>query len=254
MKPSPIAIALAFTCCVSLGCRVMADDTPAPIPAAAAEANNSHDLEQSARLKQGLDLAAKGNREVAIRDYYDPVIAYYEGIYSDKRKHYFSARGATEALLYALDGARTKTDTVVVSRNWVEAHFMKGFVLVELGQLNAALAELDAALKLAPNNSQVRAEVGSLYTREKDYSKALESYKRAEQDAEFSPPEAKTLDHVRAYHGLGYAYTELGQWDNAEEMYQKALAIDSNDQHSLKELQYIQQQRNAHSAPVTPQP
>jgi hypothetical protein len=33
-------------------------------------------------------------------------------------------------------------------------------------------------------------------------------------------------------------------------MYRKALAIDSNDQHSLKELQYIQQRRNAHSAPV----
>jgi tetratricopeptide (TPR) repeat protein len=60
-----------------------------------------------------------------------------------------------------------------------------------------------------------------------------------------APPEAKTLDRARAYHGLGYAYTELGQWDNADKMYRKALAIDSNDPHSLKELQYIQQRRNA---------
>jgi tetratricopeptide (TPR) repeat protein len=253
MKLSHIVTALAFTCCVSLGCRVMADDTPAPIPDAAAQANNAHDLEQSALLKQGLDLAAKGSLQVAIRDYYDPVIAYYEGTYSNKHKHYFSARGVTEALLYALDGAKTKTDTLVVSRNWVEAHFVKGFALVDLGQLNAAHAEFDAALKLAPHNSQVRAELGSLYNRQKDFSKALESYQRAEQDTEFSPPEAKILDRARAYHGLGYAYTELGQWDNADKMYRKALAIDSNDQHSLKELQYIQQQRNAHSAPVAAQ-
>jgi tetratricopeptide (TPR) repeat protein len=243
MKLSHIVTALAFTCCVSLGCRVMADDTPAPpIPDAAARANNTHDLEQSALLEQGLELAAKGSLEAAIHDYYDPVIAYYEGTYNNKHKHYFSARGVTEALLYALDGAKTKTDTLVVSRNWVEAHFVKGFALVELGQLNAAHGEFDAALTLAP--------LGSLYNRRKDFSKALESYQRAEQDAEFSPPEAKTLDRTRAYRGLGYAYTELGQWDNADQMYRQALAIDSNDQHSLKELQYIQQQRNAHS----PQP
>jgi tetratricopeptide (TPR) repeat protein len=157
-------------------------------------------------------------------------------------------------LLYALDGAKNKMDTLVVSRNWVEAHFVKGFALVDLGQLDAAHAEFDAALNLAPHNSQVRAELGSLYNRQRDFSKALESYQRAEQDTEFSPPEAKTIDRVRTYHGLGYAYTELGQWDNADEMYRKALAIDSNDQLSLKELQYIQQRRNAHSAPMPPSP
>jgi tetratricopeptide (TPR) repeat protein len=250
MKLARIATALGFTCCLVLARPVTADDAPAPTPGEAAQANNAHDLEQSARLEQGLDLAAKGSLQVAIRDYYDPVIAYYEGTYNDKHKHYFSARGVTEALLYALDGAKTKTDTLVVSRNWVEAHFMKGFALVDLGQLDAARVEFDAALKLGPHNSQVRAELGSLYNRQKDFSKALESYQRAEQDVEFSPPEAKTLDRVRAYHGLGYAYTELGQWDKADEMYRKALAIDSNDQRSLKELQYIQQQRAAHAAPV----
>jgi tetratricopeptide (TPR) repeat protein len=250
MKLAHLVTALGFACCISLGCHVMADPTPAPIPAAAAQTNDAHDREQSALLQQGLVLAAKGSFEVAIRSYYDPVIAYYEGTYNNEHKHYFSARGMAEALLYALDGAKTRTDTVVVSRNWVEAHFVKGFALVNLGQLNAARAEFDAALKLAPHNSQVRAELGSLYNRQKDFPKALETYQRAEQDVEFSPPEAKTLDRARAYRGLGYAYTELGQWDNAVKMYREALAIDSNDQLSLKELQYIQHQRNANSAPV----
>lgn len=250
MKLSQIITALAFAFCIGLGCPAMSDDTPAPIPDAAAQATSAHDLQQAAVLKRGLDLAAKGNREIAIRDYYDPVIAYYEGTYNDKDKHYFSARGVTEALLYALDGAKTKTDTLVVSRNWMEAHFVKGYALVDLGQLDAARAEFDAALKLAPHNSRVRAEIGSLYNRQKEFAKALESYQLAEQDTEFSPPEAKTLDRVRAYHGLGYSYTELGQWDNAEEMYRKALSIDSCDHHSLEELRYIQQERVAHAAPV----
>jgi len=131
---------------------------------------------------------------------------------------------------------------------------VKGFALVDLGQLDAAQVEYDAALKLAPHNSQVRAELGSLYNRQKDFAKALENYQRAEQDAEYSPPEAKTLDYVRAYHGLGYAYTELGQWDDADKMYRKALAIDSNDRHSLNELQYIQQHRKVRIAPAVQQP
>jgi hypothetical protein len=43
---------------------------------------------------------------------------------------YFNARSETEALLYAMQGAVDETAVTVVSRNWVEAHFMKGFALV----------------------------------------------------------------------------------------------------------------------------
>lgn len=251
MRAAHIVTALACTGCLSMGCRVMADDTPPPPPdIASPETNNAHDLEEAALLKQGLDLVAKGDRETAIRDCYDEVIAYYERTYTDNHKQYFSARGVTEALLYTLEGAKTKTDTLVLSRNWLEAHFLKGFALVDLGQLDAAHTEFDAALKLAPHNSQVRAELGSLYNRQKDFTKALETYQRAIDDAEYSPPEAKTLDRVHAYHGLGYAYTELQQWDDAEKAYRKSLDIDPKNTLSLKELIYIQQKRNAHTGTV----
>jgi len=251
MKLSRIVAGLAFTCCLMLWYQVMADDgSPAPIAGPPARSNKAPDLEQSALLKQGLDLAAKGSLQGAIRDCYDPVIAYYERTYNDKRKHYFSARGAAEALLYVVEGANTNTATLVVSRNWVEAHFLKGFALVDLGQLDAARAEYDAALKLAPDNSQVRAEIGSLDNRQRKFDEALESYQRAEEDSQYSPPEAKSLDRIHAYHGLGYAYTELRQWDKADEMYRKALEIDSNDHHALNELQYIQHQRTAQETPT----
>ncbi|HEY6926189.1 MAG TPA: tetratricopeptide repeat protein [Steroidobacteraceae bacterium] len=250
MKAARIVTALACIYCLSPGCRAMADDTSAPPLDASAESNRAHDLEQSALFKQGLELAAKGDREAAIHDCYDPVIAYYERTHADSHKQYFSARSTAEALLYALEGAKTNTDTLVVSRNWLEAHFLKGFTLIDLRQLDAAHAEFDAALKLAPHNSQVRAELGSLYNRQGDFTKALETYQRAVDDAEFSPPEAKTLDRVHAYHGLGYAYTELHQWDEAEKAYRKSLDIDPKNTLSLKELSYIQQQRKAHPESV----
>jgi hypothetical protein len=57
MKLARIVTALGFTCCIVLARPVTADDAPAPTQGEAAQANNAHDLEQSARLKQGLDLA-----------------------------------------------------------------------------------------------------------------------------------------------------------------------------------------------------
>jgi hypothetical protein len=98
MKLVPVVSALVFVGCVSIGYRIMAADAPATTPDAAAQATNAHDVEQAVLLKQGLDLAAKGDRQTAIHEYYDPVIAYYERTYADSHKHYFSARGLTEAL------------------------------------------------------------------------------------------------------------------------------------------------------------
>jgi tetratricopeptide (TPR) repeat protein len=221
-----------------------------PAPVAGPQARDK-DAEQWARLQQGLALAGGGNPRAAISQFYDPVIAFYEITYTDPHQHYFSARSTAEALMYAVEGAKEHTATTVVSRNWVEAHFMKGYALVDSQDLDAARAEYERALKLAPHNSQVRAEVGSLYNRQKDFTKALETYHIAEMDSEFSPPEAKDLDRARAWRGQGYAYVELRQWDDAERMYRQSMALDKSDQHSQQEIQYIQRQRNA-QGPDTP--
>jgi Flp pilus assembly protein TadD len=219
-------------------------------PVAGTQASDKLDAEQRARLLLGLAVATGGNPNprAAISEFYDPVIAFYEATYTDKRQRYFSARSETEALLYSMQGAVDQAATTVVSRNWVEAHFMKGFALVDLQQLDAARVEYETALKLAPHNSQVLAELGDLYNREKNFTKALETFRLAETDSEYSPPEAKDHDRARAWRGQGYAYTELKQWDVAEKMYRQSLALDKNDQRSVQELQYIQKQRSAQAA------
>lgn len=218
------------------------------VPAADTQSSNKFDAEQSERLQRGLALATGGNPRAAISEYYDPVIASYEAMYTDSHWRYFSARSLAEALLYTVQGANAHAATKVVSRNWTESHFLKGYALVDLHELDAARVELEAALKLAPHNSQVLAELGGVYNQQKNFTKALEAYQLAEEDSAYSPPEAKNIDRARACRAQGYAYVELRQWDDAERMYRQSLALDKNDQHSQQEIKYIQQQRSGQGA------
>lgn len=241
----PACLRVAFAASLYLfapGCLLGEPADQMPVPG---HQVNDKDAEQSARLQQGVALATGGNPRAAISQFYDPVIAFYETTYADHTQRYFSARSVAETLLYMIRGAKDHVATTVVSRNWVEAHFLKGYSLDDLQDQDAARAEYETALKLAPDNSQVLAELGGLYNRQKDFNKALETYRLAETDSEYSPPEAKDLDRARAWRGQGYAYVELHQWDDAERMYRQSLALDKTDRHSQQEIQYIQRQRNA---------
>jgi tetratricopeptide (TPR) repeat protein len=239
-------LAMALTLTIGLFCGGRSVPQAAdPSPAAETQASDKLDAEQYSRLLQGMERESRGNPQAAISEFFDPVIAFYESTYADKRQRYFSARSEAEALAYLLQATVDKTEARVVSRNWVEAHYLKGYALVDLQKLDAARVEYEAALKLAPHNSQVLGQLGDLYNRQKDFSKALETYRLAETDSEYSPPEVKDQDRARAWRGQGYAYTELQQWDDADKMYRQSLALDKNDQRSLQELQYIQKQRHA---------
>lgn len=240
---SCLATALALAICLFVGGRSLGE-SGAQAPVAGTRAN-IRDAEQSGRLQQGLQLATGGNPRLAISQFYDPVIAFYEATYADHSQRYFSARSLPEALLYLAEAAKVHRATTVVSRNWVEAHFLKGYALVDMQDLDGARVEFETALELAPHNSQVRAELGGLYNRQKDFTKALQTYQLAEVDSEYSPPEAKDLDRARAWRGQGYAYVELRRWDDAERMYRQSLALDKSDQHSQREIQYIEKQKSA---------
>jgi tetratricopeptide (TPR) repeat protein len=243
---APLMVALC-----SFDARILFAEPADPQPVAGSQVDDKLDAEQSARLQQGIALATSGNPRAAISQFYDPVITFYETTYTDPHQHYLSARSTTEALLYLVEGANQHSATTVVSRNWVEAHFLKGYALVDLQDLDAAHAEYERALKLAPRNAQVRCELGNIYNLRKEFTKALETYHIAEIDSEYSPPEAKDLDRARAWRGQGYAYVELRQWDDAERMYRQSMALDKSDRHSQKEIEYIQKQRSA-QGPDTP--
>jgi tetratricopeptide (TPR) repeat protein len=249
MKLARLSAALLIALCLLAERSTLAES---PRAGTETQAGDQRDAEQSARLQQGMALAGGGNPRAAISQFYDPVIAFYETTNADKSQRYFSARSTTEALLYLAESANQHASATVVSRNWVDAHFLKGYALVDLQDLDAARAEYEKALGLAPHNAQVRGELGNLHNLRKEFTQALETYHIAEIDSEYSPPETKDGDRARAWRGEGYAYVELRQWDDAERMYRQSLSLDKSDRHSLQEIQYIQKQRKAEGPGAPP--
>jgi tetratricopeptide (TPR) repeat protein len=199
--------------------------------------------EQAARLGQGVALANSGKLQDAIVQYYDPVIATYESAYADKAQRYYSSRTVAEGLMYAGEAANAHTAAMGLSKNWAYAHFLKGYALVDLGQLDPARTELETALQLSPHNAQFLSELANLDYTQMDNAKALQLYQRAETDTEFSPPQSKDLELSRAWRGQGFVYIRMKRLDDAEKLYRQCLALDSNDKRALQEIQYIHSQR-----------
>lgn len=198
------------------------------------------DARAVALLADGQRLLAQKNATESI-PYFDKVIAIYQAKHANKKVKYLSARDRAESLYYLLQAAAedSRRKTVVTSSNWPDAHYLKGYALIELGRYAEAATELDRAVTLSPQNSLYLSERGALYQMEKDWAQALKSFELAVSAAEFSPSDKKNAELGRAWRGLAYTYVELEQIDDAEAVLQKCIELDPNDQKARRELDYI---------------
>jgi tetratricopeptide (TPR) repeat protein len=173
----------------------------------------------------------------------DQIINAYKTHYVGSKQKIFCARTSAETLGVLLKAAVDKNNAIALSFIWSDAYFMKAYALEDLGRMGEAKAMLQQALKLSPFNAQYLAEMGQVYAREKNWSKAEQLYREAEDNAPLSPPEARAGDLGRARRGLGYVLVELGKLDEAEKKYQQCIAADPNDTKAKAELQYVREQK-----------
>jgi tetratricopeptide (TPR) repeat protein len=76
-----------------------------------------------------------------------------------------------------------------------------------------------ATAAVAPSGQQIHNNLGDVYARQGDFSRAVEEFKKA---IEINP------NYADAYHNLGNTYQAMGQLDLAMENYQKAVSINPN--------------------------
>jgi len=173
----------------------------------------------------------------------DSVISAYKAHYGDAKQKIYCARTPEESLGVLLKAAADKNNAIALSARWSDACFMKAYALEDLGRTAEAKASLQEALKMSPFNAQYLAEMGQIYAREKNWPKAEQLYREAEDNASLSPPVSKAEDLARARRGLGYVFVELGKLDEAEKKYQQCIAANPNDTKAKAELQYVRQRK-----------
>jgi tetratricopeptide (TPR) repeat protein len=173
----------------------------------------------------------------------DAVISAYKAHYGDSKQKIFCARSPEESLGLMMKAAVDKNNAIALSFIWSDAYFLKAYALEDLGRMGEAKATLQQALKMSPFNAQYLAEMGQIYAREKNWSKADQLYREAEDNASLSPPANKADDLAKARRGLGYVLVELGKLDEAEKKYQQCIAANPNDGKAKAELQYVREQK-----------
>lgn len=200
-----------------------------------------NDAKQTQILNAGAKLLKEQCPAEAIEDYFDKVIASYEAMYPAGAKATYCARSPTESLLYLMQSAADKKDSVVIGPAWCDAYFLRAYGLIDLGRYAQARDSLEKAIAMSPKNAHYLSELASLYRRENEWKEALTKYEIAAQLArDFSPPESKVIELGEALRGKGYVLVELGRLKEAEATYKQCLEINSADKAATGELGYVQ--------------
>lgn len=196
-------------------------------------------------LDRGYRELSQRNPKKAIREL-DLAIARCQRDYPPDGPVVFASRGPTETIYYLLTAAAEEEsrDTITIGPACAEALYLKGYAMLDLGEVEQAHTLVAQAIAMAPVNSRFLSELGHIYHTKREWEKALAAFVRAEEAAEtFSPDDVKELELSRAKRGVGYSLIELGRLDEAESKFNECLDINNDDERAKRELDYIRHLR-----------
>jgi tetratricopeptide (TPR) repeat protein len=179
----------------------------------------------SADVKQGFNLIRRGKQEQAVK-LFDKVIA--EG-----QMH---LAGDTRPRLCRLGGGTAGDTSVSIDPAVCDAHFGKGFALIDLGRGDLAETELGKAAQMAPTNAHFANEYAELFKARRDWQKSYDGFARAWSivDRATTGPDASVA--ARALRGMGFNKAAMGQYDEAEALYTQSLQYDPSNPIAKAEL------------------
>jgi Flp pilus assembly protein TadD len=111
------------------------------------------------------------------------------------------------------------THTLRVTRDNALAHQELGNALLLSGDVDGAIVELEAALKLVPDFPQAHNNLGSALGTKQRFEEAVAHFRASLRGA----------DSAETHHNLGFALAGLGRKDEAFREYESALALDPDD-------------------------
>lgn len=205
--------------------------------------------EQMAKmLEEGEGVLKGGNPELAISKYFEPVNQdfMHETAKVGANDEVYASHGATETTAYTAkiakknEGAQTQTKLVVVDGVWTDALILKARAQIQLQKISQAKSTLDMATIISPAYPGVWLELASVYDAEKNWDKALENYKNAENFAGALEDKEKQKQVMCAsLNGQGNALTELKKLDDAAAVYTRCLKFVKDDATAAQGRQHV---------------
>jgi len=113
--------------------------------------------------------------------------------------------------------------------DYAATHLALASAYLQLGREEEALAELERAAELAPDNSFIQAQLGRLYLKREDLAKSVAALERAR---ELEPEEAQ----IRYWLGAAYYFRSYADAKSAVAELEKAVELDPEDAESQTRL------------------
>lgn len=182
-------------------------------------------FDAGADVKQAFNLIRRGKQEQAVK-LFDKVI-------TQGQMH---LAGDTRPRLCRLGDGAAGDVSASIDPAVCDAHFGKGFALIDLGRGDLAEAELAKATQMAPTNAHFANEYAELFKSRRDWQKSYDGFARAWSvvDKSTTGPDASVA--ARALRGMGFNKAAMGQYDEAEALYTQSLQYDPSNAIANAEL------------------
>lgn len=183
-----------------------------------------------ADLGKGFDMLRAGKQARAV-EYFDRVItAFDHGLAGDGRQRLC----ATKTM-----GPTVPEGAVLVDDAVCDAHFGKGFALIDMGRGDLAEAELRTASEMEPQNAHFANEYAELYKSRRDWNTAYGLFEKAwtVADKSLGGPDADLA--ARALRGMGYCKAKMGDLSEARRLLEQSLTFDPGNQAARIELDHV---------------
>jgi tetratricopeptide (TPR) repeat protein len=201
-----------------------------------------------ALLDAGIQLIHAEKMDSAI-DRFDRIIADYDALYRGRQdKMYLSFVRLEEFLAFVRGQPPPDRDVVWLHPYYSQAHYYKGYALVQLDRIAEAIHEIQSAIDLNPMHGPFYLELAYIHASTRDFDSALQFYNTA-LERDFSPEKSATAAALR---GIGYVYIENGMLREAVGMYERSLSIQPGSTIARQELDYIEKLRRFGHREVAP--
>ncbi len=184
-----------------------------------------------ADLDKGFALLGKGQDEKAV-SYFDRVIAAADTLLAgDSRPRRCVDMKAAKLAVVA--GHANVDDALC------DAHFGRGFALIDLGRGDLAEADLRSATEMAPGNAHFANEYAELFKSRRDWQTAYTQFERAWSvaDKTIGGPNADLA--ARALRGMGYAQEKMGHLDKARALVEQSLQFEPDSMAARAQLSHV---------------